>query len=122
LKAKKKGVISGSFSGLPGIITRKSIIFLVTEPGNQMTSGYRAPEIGTKKTLFRGYLREDENIFVNILGYCSGELVLLIHEKNRGQKSHATVPLNKYRPHNIGHDLNLVYIKDCHAPCVPCRG
>ena len=32
-----------------------------------MISGYRAPEIAMKKTYFREYLRENENIFENIL-------------------------------------------------------
>ena len=51
----------------PGIITRKSIDFQVTISGNKLISGYWAPEIATKKTLFRKYLRENENIFENIL-------------------------------------------------------
>ena len=57
-------------------------------------SGYRAQEIATKKTYFCEYLRENENIFENILACESRDQVLLIHEKTRGQKSHATVPLS----------------------------
>ncbi len=42
---------------------------------------YCYPEINTKKTLFCEYLHENENIFQNILGYCSRAQVLSIHEK-----------------------------------------
>ena len=91
-------LISGSqypeINWFPGIVTRKSIYFWVTKPGNQLISAYRAPEIATKKTKFCEYLRENENIFENILACESRDQVLLIHEKNRGQKSHATVPLS----------------------------
>ena len=38
---------------------------------------------------FRENLRENENIFENILGY-----LLSIHEKTRFRKSHASVPLS----------------------------
>ena len=97
-----------------GIITRKSIDFQVTIPGNKLISGYCYSEINLflgnntrksidfrvscprnryKKTLFREYLRENENIFENILACESRDQVLLIHEKTRCKKSHATVPL-----------------------------
>ena len=52
-------------------------------------SGYRYPEV---KNVCE-YLRENENI----LGCDSRDNILLIHEKNRFQKSHATVPL-RHRP------------------------
>ena len=41
---------------------------------------------------FREYLRENSNIFKNILGCESGDWVLPIYEKNRVRKSHASVP------------------------------
>jgi hypothetical protein len=40
------------------------------------------------------YLGEIKTEFENILGHESGGQVVLIHEKTRGQKSRATVPLN----------------------------
>ena len=49
--------------------------FWVTVPGNQY-----------KKTLFCEYLCKNENIFENILGGYSRDLVLLIHEKNQSLK------------------------------------
>ena len=44
---------------------------------------------------FREYLRENENIFENILGYCSRAQVLWIHAKKQTElkKTHATAPL-----------------------------
>ncbi len=39
------------------------------------------------------YLREFETEFENILGCESGADIGSIHEKTRGKKSHATVPL-----------------------------
>ena len=42
---------------------------------------------------FREYLCENENIFKNILGYCSRAQILSIYAKNQRKKSHATVPL-----------------------------
>jgi len=53
---------------------------------NCATSGYCYPEIATKKTCFRKYLRKNENIFENILGGYSRAYVLLIHEKNQSSK------------------------------------
>ena len=49
----------------------------------------------TRRYFFKGQLlgeiaTDDENI----LGYESGDWVLPIYEKNRVQKSHATVPLS----------------------------
>ena len=69
-----------------GIVTRKSIDFRVTIPGNKLISGYRAPEIAKKKTEFRVYLHENKNIFENILACESRDQVLLIHEKNQRSK------------------------------------
>jgi len=77
-----------------GIVTRESIdYFQVKIPGNQLIFGYRALEIATKRTYFCEYLHENNNIFENILACESRDQVLLIHEKTRGQKSHAKVPL-----------------------------
>ena len=45
------------------------------------------------KNYFCEYLRENETIFENILACEYRDPVLLIHEKNRGQKSHDSVPL-----------------------------
>ena len=56
------------FLQFPGIVTRRSTNFRVTEPGDRPIAGYCYPEIGTKKILFCEYLRENENIFKNILG------------------------------------------------------
>ena len=56
---------------------------------------------------FREYLCENENIFENILGYCSRAQVLSIYAKNRVQKSHATVPLSKTSDTNIQYKLTL---------------
>ena len=36
---------------------------------------------------FREYFRENENIYENILWYCSGEQVLLIYEKKTELKN-----------------------------------
>jgi len=49
------------------------------------------------KNYFCEYLRENEKIFENILACEYRDPVLLIHEKNRGQKSHATVPLSSFK-------------------------
>ena len=46
---------------------------------------------------FREYLCENENIFENILGYCSRAQVCRLMQKTRVQKSHATVPLKGLR-------------------------
>ena len=70
----------------PGIVTRKWADRWVTIPGHWPISGSRYPEIGTKKPLFREYLRENENIFENILACESRDQVLLIHEKNQRSK------------------------------------
>ena len=43
--------------------------------------------------LFREYLRENVTYEKKLLGCESGDQVLLIYEKNRARKSHATVPL-----------------------------
>ena len=53
---------------------------------------FRVSLPGSQK-YFHEYLRENENIFVNILGYWSRAKVVSIHAKTRVQKSHATVPL-----------------------------
>ena len=42
---------------------------------------------------FREYLRENKNIFENILGHYSCGQVLSIHAKTRHKKSHASVPV-----------------------------
>ena len=46
-----------------------------------------------KDQYFPAYLHGNENIFKNILACESSGQVLLIHEKPRHQKFHATVPL-----------------------------
>ena len=62
--------------------------------GNCATSGYRYPEIATKKTCFREYLRKNEKIFENILGGYSRAYVLMIHEKNQSSKISCYCPFN----------------------------
>ena len=64
----------------PGIITRKLL---------------------REKTFFREYLHENKIFFKNILGGYSRAYVLLIHEKNRARKSHATVSLIDWFSFNL---------------------
>jgi hypothetical protein len=52
--------------------------------------------IPRRTTLKFEYLQEFEPEFETVLGYELGAHMGSIHEKKRGQKSHATVPLKSY--------------------------
>ena len=82
------------FKKFPVISTRKSINFRATRPGNQLISGSCYSGIATKKTYFCEYLRENKNIFENLLGYCSRAQVLSVHEKNQSSKISCYSPFN----------------------------
>ena len=64
LEANKNGWQIANFLNNPISILKRH----VPRPRNRPISGYCYPEIGTKKPLFRKYLRENENIFEIILG------------------------------------------------------
>jgi len=82
----------------PDIVTQRLHNLQVTISGNCATSGYPYPDIAMKKTFCREYLRKNKIFFENILGGYSRACVLLINEKTKARKSHATVPLTEDPP------------------------